>query len=48
MILETDRLLLRQMTLSDLDALLLVLGDAESMRPLRFVPYIVWRIFIQN
>ncbi|MEH2391826.1 MAG: GNAT family N-acetyltransferase [Nostoc sp.] len=32
MILETDRLLLREMTLSDLDALLLVLGDAESMR----------------
>ncbi|MEH2404183.1 GNAT family N-acetyltransferase [Nostoc sp.] len=32
MILETDRLLLREMMLSDLDALLLVLGDAESMR----------------
>ncbi|MEH2065700.1 MAG: GNAT family N-acetyltransferase [Nostoc sp.] len=32
MILETDRLLLREMSLSDLDALLLVLGDAESMR----------------
>ena len=32
MILETDRLLLREMTLSHLDALLLVLGDAESMR----------------
>ncbi|MEH2177722.1 GNAT family N-acetyltransferase [Nostoc sp.] len=32
MILETQRLLLREMTLSDLDALLLVLGDAESMR----------------
>ncbi|MEH2277368.1 MAG: GNAT family N-acetyltransferase [Nostoc sp.] len=32
MILESDRLLLREMMLSDLDALLLVLGDAESMR----------------
>ncbi|MGV0102650.1 hypothetical protein NSTCB13_01183 [Nostoc sp. DSM 114160] len=32
MILETQRLFLREMTLSDLDALLLVLGDAESMR----------------
>ncbi|MEH2288994.1 GNAT family N-acetyltransferase [Nostoc sp.] len=32
MILETQRLLLREMTLSDLNALLLVLGDAESMR----------------
>ncbi|MEH2009005.1 GNAT family N-acetyltransferase [Nostoc sp.] len=32
MILETQRLLLREMTLSDLDALLLVLGDTESMR----------------
>ncbi|MEH2040818.1 GNAT family N-acetyltransferase [Nostoc sp.] len=32
MILETQRLLLREMTLSDLDALLLVLGDAKSMR----------------
>ncbi|MEH2090569.1 GNAT family N-acetyltransferase [Nostoc sp.] len=32
MILETQRLLLREMTLSDLDALLLVLGDADSMR----------------
>ncbi len=32
MILETQRLFLREMMLSDLDALLLVLGDAESMR----------------
>ncbi|MEH2230990.1 MAG: GNAT family N-acetyltransferase [Nostoc sp.] len=32
MILETQRLLLREMRLSDLDALLLVLGDAKSMR----------------
>lgn len=32
MILETQRLFLREMTLSDLDALLLVLGDTESMR----------------
>jgi RimJ/RimL family protein N-acetyltransferase len=32
MILETQRLFLREMTLSDLDALLVVLGDAESMR----------------
>ncbi|MBN3959048.1 GNAT family N-acetyltransferase [Nostoc sp. NMS8] len=32
MILETQRLFLREMTPSDLDALLLVLGDAESMR----------------
>ncbi|MEH2411509.1 GNAT family N-acetyltransferase [Nostoc sp.] len=32
MILETDRLLLREITLFDLDALLLVLGDTESMR----------------
>ncbi|MGF1933765.1 MAG: GNAT family N-acetyltransferase [Nostoc sp. ChiQUE02] len=32
MILETDRLLLREMQISDLDALLVVLGDPESMR----------------
>lgn len=32
MILETKRLLLREMTLSDLDALFVVLSDAESMR----------------
>lgn len=32
MILETQRLLLREMKFSDLDALLLVLGDVESMR----------------
>lgn len=32
MILETDRLLLREIQISDLDALLIVLGDVESMR----------------
>lgn len=32
MILETERLVLREMTTDDFDALLIVLGDADSMR----------------